>query len=83
MGTWVALKDDAGNEILFAQLHGCRLRVKQLQVDRWHWSVACEAGRELSSGEAPTLRAAKSAAEDELFAVHPPGGTWFHKLLDD
>ncbi len=80
---WETHHDEAGREIGHFHLHGCHLNVFNEGTGVWRWFVCCDAGRMLSQGVAPTRSAAQSAAEDELFAVHPPGGEWSHRLLGD
>ncbi len=80
---WETHRDEAGHEIDYVHVHGCHLNVFQEAEGTWRWFVCCDAGRELSEGVAPTRMAAQAAAEDEVFAAHPPGGTWWRRLVGD
>lgn len=69
------------HETRLASIHTRTLRVEQIAERRWHWSVRSCRGREVAAGDAPTVSAAEEAAENEVYACHPPVGDWVERLL--
>lgn len=58
---------------LRAHLHGRDAEVTVPEgSSRWHWRVLSPAGHVLAEGDAGDRDAAEQAAEEEIFAVHPP-----------
>lgn len=81
LGIWRSLGSDVERETWYVHLHGCDLLIERLEEHRWHWRIGAGPDRLLAEGESHSLCTAQRAAEDELFAVHPPTGTWGSRLL--
>ncbi len=65
---------------LRAHLHGRDAEVLALEGEhRWHWRVFAPGGHLLAEGEAADRDGAEQAAEEEIFAIHPPS----EHLIDD
>lgn len=81
IAAWHALPCPEGIRLaLGAHLHGRDARIFAREGEpRWHWQVLSPAGHVLAEGDAPDRDAAELAAEEEIFAVHPPS----EHLLDE
>jgi hypothetical protein len=67
---------------LRAHLHGRDAQVSAREGEtRWRWEVLSPAGHVLASGTAGDRDAAEMAAEEEIFAVHPPSEHLIDELV--
>ncbi len=81
IATWVPVPCPDGIRMAFhAHIHGREVGVCVCEGDRvWHWRITSPTGHLLAEGTARDREAAEQAAEDEIFAIHPPSA----HLLDD
>ncbi len=81
IASWHPIPCPAGTRMAFAaHIHGRDVVVSVCEgVHTWHWRITSPTGHLLAEGDAPDRDAAEPAAEDEVFAVHPPTA----HLMDD
>lgn len=74
IASWHPIECPDGTRMAFrAHLHGRDVEVCVPDGgSTWHWRVVSHAGHVLAEGDAPDRDSAERAAEDEVFAVHPP-----------
>ena len=69
-------------DALAARLYDCRLEVDH-EGRRWRWTCLDSCDHVLDTGTEAHRSEAMSAAIDDFFALHPPGGRWFEHRCGD